>query len=295
MRRVLKGVVILVAALTMLPGCGGGDDDENLLSPPGPPDENVGEGNRPPVAIAGQNLTAPVGSEVRLDASASTDPEEAPLSFSWTLEKPPGSNAVLNDSATATPVFVPDVTGIYRARLQVSDGTATDEDFVEITAQAPADAGPDRTVAVGELVLLDARNSLGPGGRRLSFNWLFVERPLQSRATLTVPDGPTTSFTADQPGRYTVRLTVTDERGASASDDVSIVAGPTGILEGQQLYDTLCALCHSLGNYDRNATPGAPDLSGKGTRLPFVFNPAHAGIVLTPEEVSALQAFLDTQ
>lgn len=295
MRRLLRGVMIVLLAVGTLAGCGGGDDDDGILNPPDSPEQRPGEGNRPPVAIAGENRSVLLGTGVRLDASASTDPEGAPLSFSWSLEKPPESIAVLDDPTTPNPFFVPDVTGTYRAVLEVSDGTSTDLDSVEITVRALADAGPDRNVAVGESVTLNAQNSLGPGGRTLNFSWFFVERPLASDATLTTPNDETASFVADEPGRYTVRLTVSDENGQTVTDDVTITAGSPDQVRGELLYQRRCARCHSLGNFDRNATGGAPDLSGRGTVLPSVFDPVHQGIALAPEDFPPLQIFLDSQ
>ena len=69
-----------------------------------------------------------------------------------------------------------------------------------------ADAGADRTVAVGDTVVLDGRASL----RADTFAWSFVARPAASSALLASADEPLSSFVADAAGSYTVRLTVGD-------------------------------------------------------------------------------------
>ncbi len=87
-----------------------------------------------PTANAGADQTdVALGTAVNLDASASTDPQNDPLTFSWQLQAPTGSTAALTGADTATPSFTPDVAGTYTATVTVSDGTNTDTDSVTIT------------------------------------------------------------------------------------------------------------------------------------------------------------------
>lgn len=72
----------------------------------------------PSAAITGQLVT--------FDASSSSDPNDDPLTYAWTMTtRPPGSAATL--SATTSPVtqFTPDVDGPYGVSLVVSDGRQT--------------------------------------------------------------------------------------------------------------------------------------------------------------------------
>ncbi len=91
-----------------------------------------------------------------------------------------------------------------------------------------ADAGPDRTVSVGEVVQLDGTGSFDPDGDPLTFRWALVSRPEGSAAELDDPTSPTPSFTADLPGRYVLELTVDDGRGGTATATVTITAAVTG-------------------------------------------------------------------
>jgi hypothetical protein len=75
-----------------------------------------------PVANAGADKQTTVGVNTVLDGSASTDANGDPLSFSWSLSKPNGSNAILYASSTAKPYFFPDLAATYTATLTVSDG-----------------------------------------------------------------------------------------------------------------------------------------------------------------------------
>jgi hypothetical protein len=82
--------------------------------------------NDPPVADAGPDQTASVGTTVRLDGTGSSDPDGDPLAFQWTLvARPAGSTSVLLDAASPTPSFVVDRAGSYEIRLVVSDRSPT--------------------------------------------------------------------------------------------------------------------------------------------------------------------------
>jgi len=85
-----------------------------------------------------------------------------------------------------------------------------------------AHAGPDQTRPVGATVRLTACGSSDRDGDRLSFSWSFVAKPAGSTATLKGATTTTPTFVIDKPGVYTVKLTVSDGRGGSATDTVVI-------------------------------------------------------------------------
>ena len=69
--------------------------------------------------------------------SGSSDPENDPLSFSWSRVVPAGSSATLDSTNIVNPTFVADVDGTYVASLVVNDGTSdSDPDSLEIVAEA---------------------------------------------------------------------------------------------------------------------------------------------------------------
>jgi hypothetical protein len=183
--------------------------------------------NSPPVADAGPDQSVPVGTQVALDGSGSTDVDGDALSYAWSLNTvPSGSLATLSNPAAVAPTFVVDLPGSYVAQLVVDDGAAASApDTVVVTTDnaAPvADAGPDQTVVAGQLVTLDGTGSSDADGDPLSFRWSFTTRPPGSTAALSDETSPAPSFTADLPGRYVVQLIVNDGALDGAPDTVAV-------------------------------------------------------------------------
>ncbi|WP_281193160.1 RHS repeat domain-containing protein [Candidatus Accumulibacter aalborgensis] len=79
--------------------------------------------NQAPFANAGPDQSVPLGSLIRLDGSASRDPEGATLSYAWLLiARPAGSHAALTGADSANPTFSADLPGQYLVQLIVNDG-----------------------------------------------------------------------------------------------------------------------------------------------------------------------------
>ncbi len=87
-----------------------------------------------------------------------------------------------------------------------------------------ADAGSDRTVAVGETVFLDGGNSSDEDGDTLTYAWTIMTRPAASSAAMFDPDVERPTFIADVVGLFELRLTVNDGTQSSLPDTVRITA-----------------------------------------------------------------------
>jgi hypothetical protein len=188
--------------------------------------------NLPPVADAGPDQNAGVGSTVTLDGSGSTDPNGDALTFAWAFTNDPSGGAdTITDASMETATFSPSVTGTYTVELTVTDpGGLSDTDTVDVVVtdgnQPPvADAGPDQSVAVSDSVTLDGSGSSDPDGDTLTFAWAFTNDPSGGADTITDANMETASFSPTVAGTYTVELTVTDPGGLSDSDTVDIVVG----------------------------------------------------------------------
>lgn len=106
-----RRLIEMILVLAFIGGCGGGGGGNG--------------GNATPVANAGIAQIVSAGSLVRLNGGASSDADNDPLTYQWTLTtSPPGSQAVLAGASSVAPSFTADLPGIYIASLVVSDGKA---------------------------------------------------------------------------------------------------------------------------------------------------------------------------
>ena len=191
--------------------------------------------NRPPTAEAGNGQTVLIGVKVQLDGGASSDPDNDPLTYHWSLTRPAGSAAVLDDPFAVNPAFVADVAGLYVAQLIVNDGAIdSPPDTVSISTEnsAPvADAGDDTSVMAGATVQLDGSGSSDPDGTPLQTAWSLTSRPPGSNAVLSDPGIVNPTFVADVNGTYVAQLIVGDGALFSAPDTVTITAAPGADLD----------------------------------------------------------------
>jgi hypothetical protein len=183
--------------------------------------------NSAPVADAGPDQTAQINDVVKLDGSGSSDVDGDGLVYSWLLiTVPDGSNASLSDPAAASPTFVVDASGTYVAQLIVNDAmldSAPDTVTINWENSSPiADAGPDQTAQINELITLDGSGSFDADGDSLSFLWSLIAVPDGSSAMLSDPAIVNPTFDVDVAGTYVAQLIVNDGMVDSAPDTVTI-------------------------------------------------------------------------
>ena len=180
-----------------------------------------------PVANAGFDMTATVGSAVSFDGSASTDDVGISL-YSWDFN---ASNGITPEATGATPSYTYTVAGTYTATLTVTDTagqTATDTVNVVVNAATSTDsvpvanAGLDKTATVGSSVSFDGSSSTDDKGIA-SYSWDFDS----SNGITAEAAGVTAAKTFSTAGTYIVTLTVTDTAGQTATDTVNVVASAT--------------------------------------------------------------------
>lgn len=178
-------------------------------TPPPPIDLNTA-----PVADAGtdQSVEATgVTTSVTLDGTGSSDADDDPLTYSWTMDG--------NEIATGSTPSVDLERGNYTITLTVSDGEETDSDEVsiEVYNTAPvADAGSDQSIeATGHTtsVQLDGSGSTDANNDPLTYSWSLNGSEVATGAT------PSLDLERDT---YTFVLTVDDGYGATNSDEVTV-------------------------------------------------------------------------
>ncbi len=187
--------------------------------------------NQLPASRAGNDQAVAAGADVTLDGSASSDPDGSIASYLW--EQTAGSTVALSDTAVAMPTFTaPSMASAQTLifRLTVTDdrgGSATDTVDVMVAAsvnQLPVSrAGNDQAVAAGADVTLDGSASSDPDGSIASYLW---EQTAGSTVALSDTAVAMPTFTAPSMASVqtlTFRLTVTDDRGGSATDTVDVM------------------------------------------------------------------------
>lgn len=180
-----------------------------------------GGGSHAPVADAGSDQSVSAGSQVTLDGSGSSDPDQGDvLTYSWRLLSGPSSVSIQSATSARARATLSS-SGEYVFELTVSDGTFSARDTVKFTVIQPNRA-PSVSLAVpgfvypGTTVHADA-NASDPDGDALSFQWALLQRPGGSTATIA-DNGTSASFTPDLVGSYLLRVTVSDGSQSVTSD-----------------------------------------------------------------------------
>ncbi|MCB9933829.1 MAG: S8 family serine peptidase [Planctomycetes bacterium] len=131
----VSSAFIITFELTVDDGRGGSDTDTVVVTVL---DSAV---NNPPTASAGPDAYTAFAAVTQLDGSASTDPENDPLTYNWAQIG--GANVVtLSGANTATPTFTaPGVDDVLVFQLTVDDGNGNnDVDTVTVTVNATGTA-----------------------------------------------------------------------------------------------------------------------------------------------------------
>jgi hypothetical protein len=185
-----------------------------------------------PIANAGPDQTGPVGSNITLNGSASSNPSGVgSLTYAWQFISKPGSSlAQLSAPNSPSTSFKPDAPGSYAILLTVSNGFATDSATVTVStlnSKPVANAGSNQTVAVNGTVNLNGTGSSDVDGDPLSYSWTFVSRPPTSAAAIQNPNSAMASFIADKAGTYIAQLIVNDGKLNSDAATVTITTTNT--------------------------------------------------------------------
>jgi hypothetical protein len=169
--------------------------------------------NCAPIADAGPDMTVPEGTLVHFNASNSSDSDGNTMYYEWKED----GVGILN-LAQSFDMVLP--SGTHSIMLTVTDGygaTATDRVVIEVTLvdQKPpiADAGSDQALLIGTAVMLDASGSTDPDGEIVKYEWLEDSIVLNESMVFEhiFPKGV-----------HHITLRVTDNDGASGTDDATI-------------------------------------------------------------------------
>ncbi len=192
-------------------------------------------GNKSPISNAGKDvtITLPV-SEVTLDGSASTDPDGKIVTYKWLMVSGPVGSTFSNQNNVITKVQKL-TAGEYTFRLLVTDdkGAIHNAD-VKVTVHASrqenskpvANAGADIRIELPvNKTTLNGSGTDGDG-KVTGYKWSLVSGP--SKFRIVKANAPVSQLEDLVEGTYVFRLTVTDDKGATGSDDVTVTVAKNG-------------------------------------------------------------------
>ena len=202
--------------------------------------------NKKPVASAGSSKNLKLSrtlsdtTSTTLDGTASYDPDGTITSYNWTQVSGPNATT-LSMSGANTPIL--NLTGLvageYIYQLTVTDnsGDTSSAQTKVIVLAAPntipvANAGTNQSItAPANSVNLNGSASNDPDGLITAYSWVMVSGP--GAVTISNSNTATPSVVGLLTGVYIFQLTVTDNSGATAMDQVTIIVNPTAVLPNQ--------------------------------------------------------------
>ena len=182
--------------------------------------------NQSPSANAGidQAITLPQNS-VSLNGTAS-DPDGSVVTNQWTqISGPSQANITSPLSSTTTANNLIEGTYIFKFTVQDNEGaTASDEVLITVN-EAPnkspvAKAGSDQTITLPLNSVILRGSGLDSDGTVSAYQWIQISGP--SKSTISSPASASTTVDSLKQGVYLLRLTVTDNKGLTGWDDVTI-------------------------------------------------------------------------
>jgi hypothetical protein len=197
-------------------------------------------GNIAPKANAGADQSIPVSWNYFpfLNATPSTDQDGWIVSYKWTKISGPSSYSFSSPNTAQTKANGL-VAGTYVFRVTVTDNkgaTAYDDVTVTMTGTGGTTTTPTPTITGAPLAKagadqvipmswkyypqINATTSTDPDGWVKSFHWTKVSGP--SSYYIVSPNSGITKVTGLVAGTYVFRITVTDNDGKTATDDVTI-------------------------------------------------------------------------
>ncbi len=184
--------------------------------------------NQPPTSNAGNDQTIQLPTSSVTLTGSGTDGDGSITGYLWT--KISGTGGTITSSTSATTTVTGLSAGTYVFNLRVTDnGGLTANDTVVITVLAAnnippiATAGPDQTIQLPNNLILNGSGT-DTDGTISSYLWTRISGP--NTPTIVNATSAATSVTDLIEGNYIFRLTVTDNNGATDTDDVNITVLP---------------------------------------------------------------------
>ena len=195
----------------------------------------TGGGNLPPTVDAGldQTITLPTSS-VTLNGTSS-DADGTIVLRAWTRSSGPGSVTILSPGTNTTVVNgLTEGNHVFQLEITDDDG-ATSVDNVLVTVNPAANQPPTAYAGIDKSITLPT-DSVSVTGTASDADGTFIRAWSQingpATVTFSLPSGATTVIrNLVTAGAYTIRLTVTDNKGAVAFDDMVVTVSGGAALQ----------------------------------------------------------------
>jgi len=187
--------------------------------------------NQPPSANAGSDITLTLPQNSTMLTGSGNDADGTIASYQWAyVSGPAGTNTYsLTTPNNASTGLNNLVQGVYVFRLTVRDNSgATATDSVKVTViqvanQLPtANAGADITITLPTNTTTLYGSGIDPDGTIQTYTWSYVSGPGTNNYTIANTGAATTGLYNLVQGVYVFKLTVTDNRGGTATDNITV-------------------------------------------------------------------------
>lgn len=212
----VTGVETITLSLTVNDGELSASDSVNITL-------NPATVNMPPIADAGADISVNEQTSAVLNASASSDPENAPLSYSWS-QISGTAVSIANTNSVQTQFTAPnvDTTEQLVFEVTVSDGEHTATDQIMVTVLPVTNSNQAPSIDVISSVTLNERDSLqvaatvtDADGDPITLSWA-VSSPLSATGTNTATV-TVTAPSVDAATDYQITLTADDGQATSTA------------------------------------------------------------------------------
>jgi len=158
--------------------------------------------------------------QIRCDA---TDPEDEELSYTWSA-----NYGTISGSGATVSWKAPVITGTFTINVEVSDGDNIVTDQLTITVLAPNNPPVMESlttncprVKMGGTATITCE-AVDPDGDELTYTWSAERGNVSGEGAIVSWVGP------NEYGTFSVTVTVTDDRGGEATDEINIMVCSCG-------------------------------------------------------------------
>jgi len=177
----------------------------------------------PPTADAGPDIKINQSDTVEFFFHQQSTDNVGIENWAWTFEYNGTEHTLLHSIIMSSlPLFKFDIPGIYIVTMNVTDEAgnwATDTLNITVldTIAPNADAGNGQEIDAGTIYRFNGTGS-GDNVGIVNYTWIF-----EYDGKMVILHGPSPDFSFDMPGKYLVKLVVTDSNGNSGEDEIVVI------------------------------------------------------------------------